>query len=235
MLSLLIKIYEPIIIIANCNLTVLISRWYFCEPNEPGFTIFGHLHHLLRFIEVGFITKITKHFYSQEIKKLKHVSRPTARFGPAVAQQRARPSAMAQQRTRPSSGGRERAARERGRAMRPASVSGPSAAASSAAAAAERGAARGRLAGGRARQRQWASSGSGWQRQRAECAWQAGPRRGRGTSASRPSGRAAAVAWPSQRPSQRQQPTEAYFNVLRLYFPTRKAATNTCDVGVTSR
>ena len=138
MLSLLIKLYEPIIIIAHCNLTVLISRWYFCEPNKLGFTIFGHLHHLLRFIEVGFITKITKHFYSQEIKKLKHVSRPTARFGPAVAQQRARPSAMAQQRTRPSSGGRERAARERGRAMWPASVSGPSAAASSAAAAAER-------------------------------------------------------------------------------------------------
>ena len=84
----------------------------FCEPNKLGFTIFGHLHHLLRFIEVGFITKITKHFYSPEIKKLKHVSRPTARFGPAVAQQRARPSAMAQQRTRPSSGGRERAARD---------------------------------------------------------------------------------------------------------------------------
>ena len=125
MLSSLIKIYEPIIIIANCNLTVLISRWYFCEPNKLGFTIFRHLHHLLRFIEVGFITKITKHFYSQEIKKLKHVSRPTARLGPAAAQQRARPSAGARAASGPAAGGRKRAARERGRAMWPASVSGP--------------------------------------------------------------------------------------------------------------
>ena len=131
MLSLLIKIYEPIIIIANCNLTILISRWYFCEPNEPGFTIFGHLHHLLRFIEVGFIIKITKHFYSQKIKKPKHVSRPTARLGPAAGAAQRRPSGEWQRgrgparQGGPAAGGRKRAARERGRAMWPASVSGP--------------------------------------------------------------------------------------------------------------
>ena len=63
MLSFLIKIYEPIIIIANCNLTVLISRWYFCEPNKLGFTILGRLHNLLSFIKVQRITKLNKHFY----------------------------------------------------------------------------------------------------------------------------------------------------------------------------
>ena len=63
MLSFLIKIYEPIIITANCNLTVLISRWYFCEPNKLSFTILGRLHNLLSFIKVQRITKLNKHFY----------------------------------------------------------------------------------------------------------------------------------------------------------------------------
>ena len=57
MLSLLIRIYEPIIITASCELTTLIDRWYFYEPNKLSFTIFGQPGNLLRFIEVGFITE----------------------------------------------------------------------------------------------------------------------------------------------------------------------------------
>ena len=67
-LSFLIRIYEPMIITANCELT-LTDRWYFCEPNKISLTIFGQLRNLLRFIEVQFKTKINKHVYSLEIKK----------------------------------------------------------------------------------------------------------------------------------------------------------------------
>ena len=42
-LSSLVWIYDPITIPANYNLTTLTGRWYFCEPNKLGFTIFGHL------------------------------------------------------------------------------------------------------------------------------------------------------------------------------------------------
>jgi len=79
MLSFLIRIYEPIIITANCELTTLTDRWHFCEPNKISLTIFGQLRNLLRFIEVGFITKINKHFYSQEIKNPNQASRPNTR------------------------------------------------------------------------------------------------------------------------------------------------------------
>ena len=37
---------------ANCELTTLTDRWYFCEPNKLGFTIFGHLQDLLQIIKV---------------------------------------------------------------------------------------------------------------------------------------------------------------------------------------
>ena len=63
-LSFLIRIYEPMIITANCELATLTDRWYFYEPNKISLAIFGQLRNLLRFIEVQFITKINKHFYS---------------------------------------------------------------------------------------------------------------------------------------------------------------------------
>ena len=182
MLSLLIKIYEPIIIIANCNLTVLISRWYFCEPNKLGFTIFGHLHHLLSFIKVGFITKITKHFYSQEIKKPKHASQPKARLGSGGAAPAQRGATVA----RPS-GAAQAQQRRRQR--------GPAASGS------------GRVRA-QARQRQRLSSvAAGQARRKRSKRRQAGSGRQRGQQ----------VASAAQR---EQQPTVAYFNVLRLYFPT---------------
>ena len=83
MLSFLIRIYEPLIITANCELTPPTYRWYFCEPNKISVTIFGQLRNLLRFIEVGFITKINKHFYSLENKKTEFTtSAHIARLGP---------------------------------------------------------------------------------------------------------------------------------------------------------
>ena len=54
---------------SNCNLTTLIDRWHFYEPNKISLTIFGQPRNLLRFIEVGFITKIIKHFYPLEKKR----------------------------------------------------------------------------------------------------------------------------------------------------------------------
>jgi len=70
-LSFPIRIYEPMIVTTNCELTTLTDRWYFCEPNKISLTIFGQLRNLLRFIEVQFITKINKHVYFLEIKKPK--------------------------------------------------------------------------------------------------------------------------------------------------------------------
>ena len=61
-LSCLIRIYEPMIITTNCELTILTDRWYFYEPNKISFTIFRQLRNLLRIIEVQFITKINKQF-----------------------------------------------------------------------------------------------------------------------------------------------------------------------------
>ena len=78
-LSFLIRIYEPMIITANCELTTLTYRWYFCEPNKISLTIFGQLHNLLRFIEVQFITKINKHVYSLEIRNRNLASWPNTR------------------------------------------------------------------------------------------------------------------------------------------------------------
>ena len=51
-LSSLVRIYEPIIITANYELTTLTDRWHFCEPNKLGFTIFGHLQDLPQIIKV---------------------------------------------------------------------------------------------------------------------------------------------------------------------------------------
>ena len=52
MLSFLIRLYEPIIITANCELTTLADRWYFCESNKLGLTIFERLQDLLQIIQV---------------------------------------------------------------------------------------------------------------------------------------------------------------------------------------
>ena len=132
MLSFLIKIYEPIIITANCNLTVLISRWYFCEPNKLSFTILGRLYNLLSFIKVQRITKLNKHFYFTGNQGNRILT-----CGPTAA---ARPSsASAAASARPSRGQLARQ-RQTGRAWR--------------------GARGGWQAGGRgAQQQQWASSG----------------------------------------------------------------------------
>ena len=140
MLSFLIKIYEPIIITANCNLTVLISRWYFCEPNKLSFTILGRLHNLLSFIKVQRITKLTKQFYSQE--QPKQASWPTARLGSGAA-------AGAAQRRHGSgpAGGRKRCGQQRQQARGPAQRGGP------AAGTAQRGSKRGRRRGSGSGQR----------------------------------------------------------------------------------
>ena len=69
MLSFIIRIYEPIIIIANYELTTLTDRWYFCEPNKISFTIFGHLHNLLQFIKVQL--KVILNKYARIYRKKK--------------------------------------------------------------------------------------------------------------------------------------------------------------------
>ena len=60
-LSFLIRIYKPIIITANCELTTLADRWYFYESNKLGLTIFGYLQDLLQIIKIQLQTKLNKH------------------------------------------------------------------------------------------------------------------------------------------------------------------------------
>ena len=212
MLSFLIKIYEPIIIIANCNLTVLISRWYFCEPNKLGFTILGRLHNLLSFIKVQRITKLNKHFYFTGNQGNRILT-----CGPTAAARPSSASAGAAQR------GSERVAQQ---------------AAAGVAAAGRPSAARraGGLAGGSGPARQ----GAGARQRRAWPSGQRDPASARcaraaaASSGSGPAGRTQAGRGRKQRgpasgsgrqagPARlqaRETGPEAYFNVLRLYFPT---------------
>ena len=55
-LSFLLQAYEPTILTANGELTVLTGRRHFCEPNKLSFAIFGQPCNFLQFIEVVFIT-----------------------------------------------------------------------------------------------------------------------------------------------------------------------------------
>ena len=91
MLSFLIRLYEPIIITANCELTTLIDRWHYCEPNKLSFTIFGHLHNLLRFIKVQLKSLLNKHFLFYWKLKNAITAWPNNGSGPARESARARP------------------------------------------------------------------------------------------------------------------------------------------------
>ena len=71
------------IITANCELTTLTDRWYFCEPNKISFTIFGQLHNLLQIIEVQFITKMNKQFKFTENEETESWPRGPTRAGSA--------------------------------------------------------------------------------------------------------------------------------------------------------
>jgi len=90
MLSFLIRLYAPIIITANYELTTLTDRWHYCEPNKLSFTIFGHLHNLLRFIKVQLKSLLNKHFLFYWKLKNAITARPNSA---GAAQQWQRPSA----------------------------------------------------------------------------------------------------------------------------------------------